>query len=211
MPLDAQRFFLTYSAITVPDFNENTLADFLNGKNHFDWAEVNHEHHQDGGDHYHAVVTFTRRYRGSMSSFDFLGIHPNIKPIKSGRLDLKRCREYIRKDGIDRLVTAGEAPEIELDDATSVNTTERNRWGQLLDSASQQQFLDNAASWFPKEFILRHHDILAFAHQHFNSPSEYVPEFPRDSFTVPEQADEWVTQVLGEVSSGSLTRTSLDL
>ena len=207
MSLDAQRFFLTYSQVINPDVNEHTLTTFFHGKNHFDWSEVNHELHDDGGSHFHAVVAFTRRFRGLLSAFDYLGVHPNIKSVKSGRRDLQRCRHYIRKDGVERLVAGGTPPE--LGDPDDTKATERERWSDALTCANQSDFMEYIKSAFPKEYILKYHDIDAFSRHHFNQPSEYEPQFPRDSFTVPAEADEWVASVLGEVCSGSLTRTSL--
>lgn len=212
--LDAQRFLLTYSQVPLAsELNENTLVEFLQHRStHFVWAEANHEFHADGGHHFHAIVVFDRRYRGNMDAFDFAGIHPNIQTIKSGRADLKRCRVYIRKDGTDRLATMGDAPDI---DAMHPEAVERNSWHDLLSSTTQADFMENAAAWFPKEYILKYHDMASFAQHHYNAPSDYVGQYLRESFTVPTEADDWVAQVLGEVIfvffsySGSITRTSL--
>jgi len=192
--LDALRFFITWAQIPEDELaTTDTVAEFLHEFHDGDnWVEVCEEFHQDDGRHFHAVVVFDRRYRGTMASFDFAGRHPNIIPIKNGTSDLARTRKYLRKDG-GEFAFRGPVPDY-------VAPTERHSWGELLRSPDAGSFLVNASQWFPKEYILRYHELAAFAQHHFNAPSTYVPEFPRESFVVPAEADDWVAQCLGEVS-----------
>jgi len=61
---------------------------------------LGHEHHMDGGDHYHLVLIFEDVYRSSDPlCFDWMfESHPNIKPIKHGIQNLKRAIEYCKKE-----------------------------------------------------------------------------------------------------------------
>lgn len=195
---NAQRFFLTYSAVADESITSALIANYLHLviNEPSGWIEVNRELHADGTPHYHAVVTSPVRFRGQLNAFDFRGYHPNVRAIKNGKHDLGRCRDYIRKDGIDNLESRGPYPDY----VPHAEEVERHTWGELLASANSGEFLRNCADWFPKEYILRQHDILAFAQQHYNAPSDYIPDYPRDTYIVPPAADQWVADVLGEVS-----------
>lgn len=194
---DAQRFLLTYSQVPADAFDANQLATFLYGIVGEDgWVEVNRELHQDLGLHYHALAVFRARYRGRLDSFDFNGRHPNFKVVRRGKSDLGKVRDYIRKDGVEHLQLRGNVPDYE---PAAVEETERHCWGDLLESPTQAEFMANCALWFPKDYILRNDDLVRFAFTHYNTPSEYVPQWPRDAYTVPAAADEWVIDVLRQV------------
>jgi len=193
---DGRRFLITYSQVNISvEVNTVTLADFLYGlKPQPSYVGVNEEQHLDGGAHFHAVVTFPSRFRGTFFAFDFGGYHPNIKTIKNSKRDLERSIDYIVKDGTQLYITRGEVPVF-------LTPPARYSWGDLLACETQAEFIQSCADNFPKEFVLRHFDILAFAQQHYNSPSDYVSPYEHDSFVIPTEIDSWVAEVFGEVGT----------
>lgn len=196
-----KRYLLTYSQVNNHvAFTVDTLADFLESFEPI-FVEVVKEFHADGGTHYHAVIAFEQVKRGPMSTFDFLLHHPNIQPINYGAGNLRDTRAYLRKslpaepaEQADRWAERGEVPAYSEE-------AECYGWGRVLrEATNQDEFCQLVKKHHPKEWVLRHHDILAFAQANYNSPSSYVAEFPRESYTVPQQMDDWVANVLGEVS-----------
>jgi len=213
---NAQRYFLTYSQVDIATASIHALADYLIDRHTVssscEWLEIVHEKHQDGGDHYHAVVVFSARYVAPITVFDFNGFHPNIKSIASAGKQLNDKRKYIRKSLNDiepplldaLFVTRGSVPEY-----TAVATT-RDKWADIIDAPDQDSFLALAKTRDPKSYCLRYFDLLKFAQHKYNTPSYYVPEFPRESFTnVPEEAEAWVEEVMGEVSNFRLDGSNL--
>lgn len=197
-PLRAKRFLLTYSQVTNVAFTASNLADWLFTHHEPTWLEVAQEFHQDGGIHFHVCIIFDNVKRGPMGMFDYLLHHPNIEVIGHGQANLQRVRKYIRKTDpeVDDFFEArGEVPSY-----SDITETERYGWGRILREATTiDEFCALVKEHHPKEWVLRHHDILAFASNNYNSPSAYVPEWPRESYTVPAEVDDWVANVLGEV------------
>jgi len=194
--LNATRFLVTYAHTEDnAEFLGPSLATFFwEINNHVEYVAVNREYHADGGEHWHAVVSFTRRYQGAIATcFDFKGQHPNIRTLRS-RKHFFNSLDYIEKHGIEHLCTRGVLPD------PTAPSTKCNIWGDALnDSSSVEEFMGAIQVGDPKQFCLRYFDLLAFATNRWNAPSSYVPEYPRESYTVPEAADEWVANVLGEV------------
>lgn len=206
--LNGQRFLVTWSHCDDPEINIVSLAWFLNELNHFHWAEVAREIHQDGTPHYHAVVVFRRRFQRNMRAFDFKGKHPNIRAIRNGGLDLLRARHYIRK---------GEAEHHPAEDHTGPCSytyepepvgavprynapQQRLTWGEILDGATTiDDFLVGIRTHYPREYILRFDQVLTFAQTHFSRPYDYVPARQPEDFRVPDELDDWVESVLRQV------------
>jgi len=61
---------------------------------------IGHELHQDGGHHYHLVIEFQERLNIHRADyFDWMfDAHPNIKPIKAGRINMDRAIKYVQKE-----------------------------------------------------------------------------------------------------------------
>lgn len=204
--LDGLRYLLTYSQINVENVTSAQLADFLADRHSSSstaiWAEVNRESHDDGGDHYHAIVIFSGRFRGRMSSFDIAGYHPNIKSIRDGGRNLRQSREYIVKHGEWDYETRGELPE---SDTPNFGTTKRDPWHDIVGAPTADEFMALAMSKAPREYVTRHFDLLAYCQHRYNTPGIHVPKFPPESYVVPGEINDWLAEVFGEVStSGSL-------
>jgi len=187
--LNAQQFFLTYSQVT--NFDLTGLNTFLNGKI-ATWHEIGEEHHEDGGIHYHAIITFPNRYQGTFTSFDLNGHHPNIKSMRPGAKSLQKTRDYIRKEG-GGFAQGGVPPPY-------TPTAVKFSWGDVLcQSTDVDDFLRNMREHFPKEYILRYFDLIAFAQIEYNRPAIYESPYDMESFVVPAEINDWVTEVFGEV------------
>lgn len=191
--LNAQRFFLTYSQ--SPTLSCDAIANFLQESHpHFAWCEVVREFHQDDGIHFHAVVAYSGRIQRTTSAFDIEGRHPNILVTKRGR-QLADRRWYLRKDlgEGEEVTTRGTPPDIE--------EAERLTWYECLHNAADKEtFLENVRINYTKEYIIHHDAICSFAQAHYNPPSDYEDPFPAESWRIPEHLEDWVTNVLAEVS-----------
>lgn len=189
---DAQRFLITYAQCNGVQFSCDSIADYINGKDPTpEYVEVGRELHADGGTHFHVYVAFPSRFRGNMFAFDFHGKHPNVRTVKRGANHTQRAREYIRKEGLElcsRGVPAPFSAEGKCDP-----------WSAALTQPDAESFLAHMRDKCPKEYILRYHDLVAFAQFHFNAPSDYVSPYDTDSFVVPAEVNEWITDVFGEV------------
>lgn len=199
--LNALSFFLTYSQVT--NFSLTDLNTFLNGKTPT-WHEIGEEHHEDGGLHYHAIIAFPSRYQGTFDSFDLHGHHPNIKSIRPGAKSLYKTRNYIRKE--DGNFASGGVPPAYAEEAVKFS------WGDVLnESTDVDDFLRNMRDHFPKEYILRHFDLIAFAQKEYNRPSIYESPYDCESFLVPAAVNDWITEVFGTVRLAPRFRDALFL
>lgn len=211
--LDAQRFFLTYPACgDNPEINTVSLGNFFHELPNFHWAEISREWHRNDEPHYHCVVVFRSRVQRHMGYFDFRGKHPNIRVIRNARLDLFRCRHYIRKGQEEEHSATHEngpctysfEPEPVGAVPTYVIPGQRLSWGEILDGAIDiDTFLHGIRTHYPRDYVLRYDQVLSFAQTHFNRPYDYVPAFETEAFRVPDELDDWVTNVLRQVRTPS--------
>jgi len=216
MPLDAQRYFLTYSqaANILPESVADQLYQLSPTPT---FVEVGTEHHRDGGIHYHAVVVFPRRIQRGTDFFDILrypdGLcHPNILAIRNGRKDLYNRRHYIRKG--DRLDADTHKPKSHADRACDydhepllrgsappyVEETRSIGWGGILELAqTEDEFYSLVQTHHPSDWVLRHSAVESFAKKFYHR----VPPFaPGDSMGVADsipEIDQWVLDVKNKV------------
>lgn len=218
--LNGLRYFLTYAQVNDANFNCDTFADALQLLQP-SWLEIVQEHHQDDGIHYHAVIVFSSRRQQTMAYFDVGGYHPNIRSIKNGGRDLYYRRHYLRKGDLPAHDTAHKDHDCEyttevtargaVPPYSTVDTAERDDWGSIVEqSVNRHEFLERIKQSYPKDFVLKNDNIEAFASKYYSQPEEYVPKYPRETYTVPAVVDEWVAECFSEVSlPGTFTRTSL--
>nr|UBJ26197.1 replication-associated protein [Red panda feces-associated genomovirus] len=90
-----QCVFLTYAqAERIEDKQE--LVTFLQGRGQPNKILVAQEFHEDGGIHYHAIVSWeTRRDIRDVRYFDLRGVHPNMQVTRK----IKDVLRYVTKDG----------------------------------------------------------------------------------------------------------------
>jgi len=194
--LDAQRFLLTYSSCEGVQFSAKRIAESIYAKTPTpEYVEVARELHEDGTPHYHAFISFPSRFRGTMRAFDFEGKHCNVRTVARGKQHVQRSRQYIRKPGHDQegwFHQLGVPPPFSEED-------DGNAWSIALQCSSSAEFLEVIKRRQPREYILRYHDLVAFAQFHFNAPSDYESPYDCESFVVPTEVNEWIAEVFGEV------------
>jgi len=177
---DHKSLFLTYSQ--SGDLSRDELFEFLTGFAP-EFVVIGHEFHQDNGNHFHAVLGFSERFRSRNARiFDCGGVHPNIRAV----WNMQGCLAYVKKDG--DFVEWGKPP-----------TQKKRAWAALIeDSQSPEDFMANSRASFPREFVLHNDKFESFANKYYNRPEEYVPRL--DPFNIPSALDDWVEQVLNQVS-----------
>jgi len=113
--LRGSKFFLTYAQANDASFSDvqSTIVDFAPVA----YLRVARERHEDGGVHYHALVSFERILDRAISGhLDVAGYHPNIKP-KGGAKAFANANEYCEKDG--DFLDIGECPQVEEKEESS--------------------------------------------------------------------------------------------
>lgn len=115
-------------------------------------------------------------------------------------------RTYIRKEGnepVTSYVNHGPDGIPAFPEYTpTLPQAERKSWAQCLaDSTDQESFLAALREHHTKEYILQYFNIRAFAQEHFNRAFEYESPYESESWNVPEPINDWITEVLGEVST----------
>lgn len=209
---NGQRFLLTWSQ--APNIDINELADYLHSlADGCNWVEIVQEHHQDQGVHYHAVICFDARFQQPLTIFDHGGRSADIQPIRNATTALTTCRHYLRKgnrpkeeehdlkshkrtpcDYTAEVTDRGDVPEY-------AHTTGRLSWAEIIDAATDQEsFLQLCKQHRTSDFVLRHEQIRNFIERYYCQPTEYVPQFPPESYIIPADLDRWVQEVFGEVS-----------
>jgi len=82
--VDAKTFFLTYPRAEAIQSKESLLEFLLSVREPVTYCVVSREHHADEGIHYHAIISYPRRFNlRSESFYDAFGCHPNIQSAKS--------------------------------------------------------------------------------------------------------------------------------
>jgi len=119
---------------------------------------IGREDHADGGTHLHVFVDFGHKKQSRRSSFfDVRGFHPNIVPSR-GRPE--GGWDYAVKDGD---VVAGGLPRPGSGGLPSVE----NIWSSIVDAQSREEFLELVRTLAPKEFVLRHKELLEYADRYY--------------------------------------------
>lgn len=212
----AQRYFLTYSQVDDNDFTSDSLADFLFGLDPEPlFVETIQESHENQGRHFHAVLCFRQRFQRETTIFDFLGRSADIKGIRNGGVDLYNRRHYIRKGDIAKADEHTPASHKSIECDYSAEPTVRGvpptyssgvpakpSWGDIVnDSATEEEFLDRVRSDFPREWVLRHDQIVSYATKWYHRAPPFAPQFPEESFVIPDEIDTWVQECIDKVST----------
>ncbi|KAG9307896.1 hypothetical protein JVU11DRAFT_12968 [Chiua virens] len=106
-----KKYLLTYSQVGDVPFEE--VGDFFGQlktpkPQHWKAAE---ESHQDGGKHWHVLVTFVARvFSKNLKLFDIRGIHPNVRVLKYNS-DVSSVWDYIHKEEGARHLGTWSGPE----------------------------------------------------------------------------------------------------
>lgn len=162
--LQAKNFLLTYSQC---DKSKEELLEFLQTKGCVNEYCIGQEHHQDGGLHLHAWVSYKEKIRTSDSRyFDMGEFHPNIVRARSKKGSI----EYCSKDDPEPLK----------------KFREKRSYGDILDEAdSEEQFLKLVQESHPRDYVLFYDRIKGMAKEHFKpDPAPYQVRY-RDFINVP--------------------------
>lgn len=193
------------------------LLTFAQSDSLSEWAVLDHitslgaeciigrEDHADGGTHLHVFCDFGRKKQSRRSTFfDVDGRHPNIVPSR-GSPELGF--DYAIKDG--NVVAGG------LDRPGGVRVpTHADKWGQIVDAASREEFFALLRELDPKTLVTRWAEVNRYAdHAYAERVEPYVGpngiEF--ELGMVPELAG-WRGESLGDDPvEGTSLRGSLGL
>lgn len=203
-PRYASRYFMFTIAQSGYDWPYErfiAIVEALGGKHH-----ISRERHADGGYHFHCFVDFERK-------FDFENVHrfcvgpPQDDPRR--RCPTKNhchiltvtktpfnCWDYAGKYG-DIVSSNCERPR-----ARGPNVTRDDLWTGSLAQTNKTQFLEDVSKHSPRDFVLFHSQISAFADSRWNSVSAKLPRVEEDGIHIhweryPE-ARRWVLENLSE-------------
>lgn len=195
---DNKKVFLTYSQ--CPNLTHDELFNFLSvvGNGQPKYLIVARELHGDGGQHFHAVIDFGKRFRSrDVRVFDRGGYHPNISAISTQREYANKVT-YTKKDGDFRELGTFEEAES--------RGHKQQHWIDLIDgSENRDDFMAKAKAVAPRDFVLQNDKFEAFAAKYYNNVATYVSEYtPEDFEYIPTPAKDWVEEVLNQVCSGRL-------
>jgi len=186
MPSDfrGSHFFLTYSQNAFDldtDFGEfSTWLERTTGTS-LKYLLVGCEKHADGGDHWHAVVSFDKRMCFGPRALDYRDVHPNVKLIGRRVLDWDRCVQYTKKDGKF------------LDMGTPRHGTE-SVWAALVKAQSRDEALQLVQADAPRDFVLnrRNLDYALDKMWPVQEASHFQPR-PAEAFRIPDDLVRWVS------------------
>lgn len=159
--LQAKNFLLTYSQCNA---SKEELLEFLKTKGHVAEYCIGQEHHEDGGLHLHAWVSFKEKVRTTDTRyFDLREFHPNILRARSKKGSIEYCSK--------------EDPE------PLESYQQKRSYGDILAEAeTEEQFLAMVRESHPRDYVLCYDRIKSMSSNHFKVDVEpYVPRFT--SFT----------------------------
>lgn len=92
---NAKNFFLTYPQAVNIETKDELLQFLLSRRQSVAYLIVAKELHEDGNQHYHAMIQYSKRFDlRDDKYFDYKGHHPNIQKVKS----VDATKVYIKKD-----------------------------------------------------------------------------------------------------------------
>lgn len=212
---NSKTFFLTYSQIDDDDAFIETLCDDLYALQPTPvYIEAAHERHQDGGHHFHVVIGYSDRLLRNLDYFDWAGYHPNIQGCRTA--DIYNRRHYLRKGERSKeeehTPAAHKTTECDYDYVPTIRGTPppyglsgKVTWGDLVnDSATEAEFLDGVKSAFPREWVLRHEQIIGYARMYYHKAPPFEPRFSEESLDIPQEVVDWVDSCIEDVSGARL-------
>jgi len=167
--------FLTYPQFD--NFSKEELLSALRLKFTIEDYIIAKEQHEDGHDHYHAVLRFENKFSTRDERFfDIAGHHPNIQNPRS----LKDVAKYCKKEG-DFICSHEDFPGKVCPYAKA-----------LEEAKSKDEFLDMLRERDPKGLCKSFSSIRACAEHFFTKRVAYVPKYKEELFNnVPDVLKEW--------------------
>lgn len=133
--IDGQQFFLTYARC---DATAQQLYDFFCTIAGVRFCRIALEHHEDGGEHRHAVIKFADRVRSrNMRLFDYADFHPNIQGVRS----MVDALAYCAKERYEDFGTMPRAGRVGWDDLVAAAAGDRMEFFRMAYEARVPQYI----------------------------------------------------------------------
>lgn len=191
-------FFLTYPQCPItPD----VIGHHIESLGATTYVLAVQELHEDGAWHVHAIAIFSEKKNIRREDyFDFEGYHPNIQSTR----DRIATRNYILKSApVDEALYESGA----FDDGKRGGSS-RAAWKRAIEATTYDEVMAAVAEASPRDFLLSHDRVEAFAQKKSTLLVDYVPN-PDDVFSLPQHITDWVMQEYTKrVSYRCLTRTA---
>lgn len=187
--LQSKHIFLTYPRCDVDKTALLAhLVDILDP--YTPHIRVARELHEDGSPHLHSFIRLDRKPNiRSERFFDFNGHHPNI----DGRIRNPQATfDYVSKDNDF------------IDHGTPGSLT--TKWASVISASTAEDFWTSVKEVSPKDYVVNHERLEYYVSKRYaDAITPYVSPFGPESFTVPENLQEWSTQAFNfEVGSFAL-------
>jgi len=190
----ARYALLTYSQ--VGDLDGQHIVDLLHRLG--GQLVLGRESHQDGGTHFHAFIHFDKRPNFKRADcFDVEGYHPNVSVTKGSP---GSGFDYATKDG-DIVHQDFERPATKKD-------TRAAQYATILNSESEEQFWENAATLEPGLVLKSFISLRAFANSKYKAPLQVyqTPEGYQFRTDHLPELDAWVRRhLIGHEEGGKLS------
>jgi len=174
---NSKRIFLTY-----PQVGELPHGTVLAKLDELECVQriLGIERHSDGGIHYHVLAEWATAFRTrDPRTFDVDGHHHNI----SGVRDVHAVYNYVTKDGDVHGEFALRSKKRSGDDV----------FGEACASTSSEQFLGIIREGKPRDFVIYHDRLEAFAKKKWKEePEEYTSPENSKPFVLPDDLAGWV-------------------
>jgi len=169
--------------LTYPqsDFDLQEFSNYLQTLADYKYSIVSSEKHQDDSLHRHAVVHFIKKQRLSSSYFDYLGRHPNVKPVGKKKSDWTNTTTYVRKDG--EFIEHG------------IPRHEVSVWAEVANATNREDALQLLKTEKPRDFVLQQRNIDYYLDKVFpvQQSASYIGR-SADQFVLPDTLQEWLLE-----------------
>jgi len=175
---EGSSFLLTYPQ---SDFNLVDFQTHLKSLPDYKYSLISSEKHVDESLHRHAIVYFSKRQRLSATFFDYVGRHPNVKPVGKKVSDWTNTTNYVKKDG--EFIEEG------------IPRHERSIWAQVTDAKSRDEALQLIKQEKPRDFVLQRRSIEYYLDTVL--PVREGPQYSGrslDEFVLPDSLQDWILE-----------------
>lgn len=144
------------------------------------------EQHEDGNYHVHiGLVRAQNKMVKVGRRLDVQGIHPNVQPHVPTTASLRAALAYPLKEDEEGMVMFDEDIEDLFDPPpgrTAAPADRPNAWRNAMEAASYEDALEILRVEEPREYILRHREIVEFFSKYF--APEFTPTYTVDQFVL---------------------------
>jgi len=171
--ISSRAFFITYPQCTL---SPKRIAEFSATKGALTYSLVVRELHEDGHPHLHALLIFADKLTiRSQAAFDVEGFHPNLQAA--------RDRTHIKNYCLKGEPSGEDLHETGTFDAGHRGSATRAAWEAAVNAKTADEVMAAVALASPRDFLLCHDRVKAYAETKKLSNQPYVPPpdqlFPR--------------------------------